>query len=216
MKNVMKLSLVAVNALAFAGIQVQAAVIPINAVGGIYNTGVDATGAVLADGTVDSNYVITASVDGPSTETAKSSASGFPIPPWLGDNSVSRWIGETAGYPSLNEGTGLFNNQTTFTSPIAGTVTIVGQWATDNAGSDILINGVSTGATSSGFSAFAPFTITAPVVVGVNTLDLVQTNAGGPGGVRAEFSSASVTPEPASLSLLGLGGLSLLARRRKA
>jgi hypothetical protein len=196
----------------------EGATIAINAAGGVYNTGVDASGATLPDGTIDLHYTITASPDGPSTETAKTSASGFPIPPWLGDDASSDWIGETAGYPSLNEGVGNFDNVTTFTSPIAGIVTITGQWATDDAGVDILLDGVSTGNTAAGFSSFSAFSITGAVTAGTNTLDFINGNTGGPGGVRVEFASAIVVPEPASIVLLGFAaiGLVCVARRRGA
>ncbi len=189
--------------------------IAINSGTGLFNTGVGATGTTLADGTLDLHYAITASPDGASTETAKTSASGFPIGPWLGDDTASDWIGETAGYPSLNEGAGLFHNDTTFSSPIAGTITITGQWATDDEGPDILLNGVSTVATSGGFGSFFPFSITGSVVAGANTLSFENFNSGGPGGVRVEFTSADVSPvpEPSSLAIFGIGALGLVIAR---
>ena len=179
----------------------------------LFNTGVDASGTPLPYGSTDPHYVITSPVTAP--ELTMDSSGGFPIPPWIGDDAVSRWDSQSQdGHGQENSST--YDNVTTFTSPLAGTVTITGKWATDDTGPNILINGVGTGATAGGFSSFTPFSITGTVVVGTNTLDFQNLNGGGgPGGVRVEITSASVTPEPASLSLLGLGGLSLLARRRR-
>ena len=50
----------------------------------------------------------------------------------------------------------MYDYETTFTVLSLGTpssTAIAGQWATDNLGGDILINGASTGITSSGFTA---------------------------------------------------------------
>ena len=57
-------------------------------------------------------------------------------------------------------------------------------------------------------------------VAGTNTLDFFVNNDGGPTGVRVEFFTAAAVPEPSSMTLLGLGALSLggyvLRRRRQA
>ncbi len=192
----------------------------ISAISGLYNTGVDNSGAVLPYGSVDPHYVIASSPDGgPLNELTMDSSNpgNFPIPPWLGDDTLSRWDSESTDHDG-NEGVGTFNNVTTFVSSTAGTVTITGQWASDDGGTNILLNGVSTGITGGAFTAWSQFTITGPVTAGVNTLDFIQTNNGGPGGVRVEFTGGTVTPEPASLLVWGLaiaGGLVAL-RRRKA
>jgi hypothetical protein len=188
---------------------------------GIFNTGVDGTGTPLADGTVgDPHYVLT-SVPSLTTDIlVRTSVGGFPIGPWLGDDGISAWIGPNND-TSLNGPTGLYDYQTTFDltglDPLSAFLT--GQWAADNEGVDILINGVSTANTAGGFTAWSPFTISSGFVSGVNTLDFLVNNDGGPTGLRVELSgtadSLSGVPEPASFMMIGLGlvGLGVRAGR---
>lgn len=56
-------------------------------------------------------------------------------------------------------------------------VRVVGSWAVDNTGLDILVNGVSTGITSPGFGSYVSFTITSGLLAGANTLDFRINNA---------------------------------------
>ena len=185
----------------------------------IFNTGVDSTGTPLPDGTVgDPNYVLTSVPGGSTTDImVLTSAGGFPIGPWLGDDAISAWIGPNND-SEADGPVGLYDYQTTF--DLAGvdptTASLVGQWATDNEGVDILINGVSTGNTAGGFSSWYSFDISSGFVSGVNTLDFIVNNDGGPTGLRVELSgTADATPEPApSLMLaIGLAGLGVLKRR---
>lgn len=227
-----KLLLTSIGVLALGVTRAGAVSIPLNSGTGLFNTGVDSSGTVLPDQTLDTHYTVVAGPDG-ANPLYSMTAAAFPLPtpgdptgPWLPNDAVSAWVSENlSSYGYGGEGMGAFHNVTSFTSPNAGTVTIKGQWSTDDSGSDIVVNettpgnastGTSTGNTAGGFSAWYPFTIVEPVVAGKNYLDFIQVDGGSPGGVRVEFTSASVTPEPASLSLLGLGGLSLLARRRRA
>src|ERR1700722_4728184 len=57
---------------------------------GLYNTGVDNAGNTLSNGTLDTHYSL---VPPAGPLQAFTSANGFPIPPWLGDDSLSTWIG---------------------------------------------------------------------------------------------------------------------------
>ena len=189
---------------------------PIN----IFNTGVDANGDVVTGGTVgDEHYTLISDPNGTITgiKTATAISEGYPIGPWLGDNSLSSWIGPNTG--DLVGPGGLFTYQTTF--DLSGldhtTASILGRWATDDQGIDILINGTATGNTSASFGVFTDFTINSGFIAGVNTLDFVVTNGHGPTGLRVEITNANAVAvdEPYALALLGLGLLGLGINRNK-
>jgi PEP-CTERM motif len=186
----------------------------------LYNTGVDAGGTPLADGTIgDPHYSLISVASGSTTEImVRTSVGGYPIPPWLPDDSLSAWIGPHNDQ-QLNSPNGTYDYQTTFS--LAGldptTASIGGNWSTDDPGLDILINGVSTGQTSLNYATWSSFAINSGFVAGVNTLDFIVANTGGgPTGLRVEMSGdARAVPEPGSIALIGLGGVMALGYLRR-
>jgi hypothetical protein len=87
----------------------------------------------------------------------------------------------------------------------------LGGWATDNTGTDILVNGTSTGITCPGFVSLTPFILTATngLVAGPNTLDFVMNNAAGatdvpnPTGLRVDLQVRSIIVPKLQLSQTG-------------
>jgi hypothetical protein len=195
----------------------------------LYNTGVDASGTPLPDATISDPHYSLLSVPGGSTTDirVRTSAGGYPIDPshYIGDDSLSAWIGPNND-PALDGPVGLYDYRTTFDltgfNPL--TAQITGRWTTDNAGVSILLNGVNTGipATSATqFNAgFVPFSITSGFQAGVNTLDFIINNDGGPTALRVEMTGTAAAPLPttavAGMTLLGGFGMVQFARRRKA
>lgn len=203
----------------------------------IYNTGVDSSNVVLADGAVDPHYTLVTSGDPafPGPDAVLVNSSSYPIPPWLANNSTSRWIAPRADEIAGNA-PGTYIYRTTFS--LAGldpaTAILTGQWASDNDGT-IRLNGslVTSGASgatgNADFGAFTAFTLNAgngTFVSGLNTLDFVVINTDlnpNPTGVRVEVAGTAdlVTgstdiPEPATFALVGivLTAGTLLTRRR--
>jgi hypothetical protein len=195
---------------------------------GLWDTGVDALASPRPNGTVgDPHYAMTSAPAGATlTIQIKTSAGGYPVPPWIGDDSSSAWIGPDSDL-NADGPVGAYIYETDFTVSSAGQITISGRWATDDEGSDILVDGVSTGQVNGGYTAFTAFSFTESVSAGTNTLDFAGYNTIGdtPTGMRVEFESASFSPAVAAAPLpstayagLGLlGGLgSLMLARRKA
>jgi hypothetical protein len=190
----------------------------------LYNTGVDLFGVPQVNGAVETHYSLLSVPGGTTNVRVATTANGFPLPPWLGDNSLSAWIGP-AGSSDLDGPVGIYTYRTTFdlTGFIPGTAVINGQWSMDNLGVDILINGVSISPSSTDFLSWTGFTISSNFVAGINTLDFVINNQGGPTGLRVEMTgdaTAATTgvPEPASFILFGagIGAIGLIRRRRTA
>ena len=195
----------------------------------LFNTGVDGSGTPLADGTIgDPHYTLSSVPSGTTDIRVRTSAGGWPIGPWLGDNATSAWIGPNNA-ANLHSPAGNYVYSTTFTIPTTAdlsTVVVTGGWGTDNPGTDILINGGTTGNTSAGFGSLTPFSIGSGFQYGLNTLDfLVNNSVGGglnPTGLRVDdlvgtYQLASAIPEPATMCALGLAvaGLSGYIRKRR-
>ncbi len=142
---------------------------------GLFNTGVDGDG-------------ISSQTTGLSTPTTQSPQ---PRPALPGPNAVtlprvspsargSRKAQIPAGShlppPPANGSDGEWRYQISFdlTGFNETTANITGEWAVDNTGIDILLNGNSTGnSNNNGFGGFTPFTISTGFVAGENTLEFI-------------------------------------------
>lgn len=170
---------------------------------GLFNTGTSVTG------TTD-NYWRIITPDGPAEVVLQSLYPGT----WVPASGSSGWVWrDNQGQPT---GTGANPLVYTFRYTFAltsnldpNTVLISGQWATDNEGNDILVNGVSTGQSSPGYTSFTGFSLNSNFRAGNNTIDFVVTDWGNIGGFRLEWISADAnllaTPEPSSMVLIALG-----------
>jgi hypothetical protein len=165
----------------------------------VYCTGVIYAGVPAADGAVDTHYRLVSSADpacpGPNAIVVISN--GWPIPPWVGNDSNSKWVGPRRDAAKMNA-PGTYTYETTFdlTGLNPATAVLTGKWATDNSGA-IRLNGVTVGTASKTFDAFTPFALNTDFVAGVNTLEFVVFNLGtspNPTGLRVEIGG---TAEPA-------------------
>jgi PEP-CTERM motif len=185
----------------------------------IFNTGVDPSAfALVGTGTLDTHY----SIISPANNTAVTvNDPGYPIPPWLANNSGSRWIGPAGNSYGVP---GPWIYRTTFNVPnvaILSTVSVSGDWATDDTGTDVRINGASTGQTDGGYGVLTSFTVNSGFVYGLNTLDFYLTNAAigiNPTGLRVDHIAGSYqVPEPgtAGLAAVAISASATLLRRRR-
>jgi hypothetical protein len=178
--------------------------------GVIFGTGVDGAN-LAANGSIDLNYILAASADTnyPGTDAIVVDDTTAPIPPWLSSGPKSKWIAPRAEQNIGNE-PGNYTYQTFFDLSGYNTtqVRLVGQWAVDNTGIDILVNGVSTGITSPGFTSFTPFVINTGFIAGLNTLDFIVNNGSpgvNPAGLRVDL-EAQITIQP-SMTITQTGDL---------
>ncbi len=192
---------------------------------GLFNTGVLNDNSLASGASVDMHYALTVSADPSSTAFV---TSAIPSPDfWIANGPNSQWIAPDSNqnFSGFGDSPGNYLYRLTFdlTGFIPTTTSISGQWAVDNIGQDIVINGVSTGNFISSVLpiGFNPFTINVGFVEGLNTLDFLVLNAPNetginPTGLRVEYLSATASPvpAPAAVWLLGSGLLALIGTAR--
>ena len=153
-----------------------------NEIVGLYNTGVDNAGAMLAQGATDSHYTI---ISGPQTGAVYIAPAD---PGWIARTSNSQWISPSAAQ-SASLPSGTYQVRTTFTvvgSPSG--IAIALSCAADDTISDIQLNGVSVAANIGGRSAWANLTLSSGFIRGANVLDFYVSNAApGPCGLQVQM-----------------------------
>jgi hypothetical protein len=174
----------------------------------VFGTGVGADGNLLAAGSVDPHYKITTSPDtdfpGPDAQVLNDAwpvAAGV----WLLNGPDSKWIAPQADQSTGNaEGDYVYETTFDLTGYDLKTISLVGQWAVDNSGTDIVLNGTSLGLTTPGFNAFTPFTITSGFLPGKNTLDFKVNNlpaTPNPTGLRVDLKGVIGSAAPVDVKL---------------
>ena len=163
----------------------------------VFNTGVDATGAVLPGGSVDPHYKLITSADatftGPDAIVTSQIAEGY----WVAQSDTSKWIAPSANqaYPGADPcntaGTYVYRTSFTLTAEEAAVLKLTGQWGADNTGTDVLLNGVSLGITAGSYAPLTAFSIPTGFVTGPNTLDFQIADSGCPNGLRVELSAST-------------------------
>lgn len=170
----------------------------------VFNTGVNNSGALLADGAKDSHYNVT-----------PPNSSAFVVaeyPGWIlnSDSTASKWISHSADSRSGDGDE--FSYKVTFSlnSCDPNSVVIQGRWAADNSG-DIYVNGTKVASGSitgdTGFKQWQSFTLNSSTTNSAfsnsitNTIEFRVKDFGVASGLRVEFQSAvakccGCTPPP--------------------
>ena len=185
----------------------------------VFNTGVDDSGAPLTAYTVDPHYTLMVSPDpnfpGPSAFVVDDTLSPIASGQWLANSSISKWIapqGDQDWTAGFGEAVGSYTYRTLIdlTGADPDRVVLTGQWSCESLGSDVQLNGVSTGnATSTDIFAvhvqWNPLLITNAFAPGTNTLDFVVNRVpyGSPPlptGLQVQLSLTNLPPPKLNIS----------------
>ncbi|MEP7339044.1 MAG: putative Ig domain-containing protein [Acidobacteriota bacterium] len=184
---------------------------------GLFNTGVDNSNVVLANGATDTHY----SLMKPDTtfDTTKVLAPPIFSVPWLANSATSKWIGPASPPNPMD---GAYTYRTTFELPSCTLLTAVinGNWAVDDTAT-MKLNGVVVASLptqlATNYTVFHPFTISSGFQSGTNelliTVNKLPNPAAQPLGLRIEMTGSAkccpcqlaMGPDFLSVGSVGMG-----------
>jgi hypothetical protein len=192
----------------------------------LFNTGVDAAGMPLSGSAVDPHYTIVnpaaLAAFGPAAYAVRSADAPTVIMPgvWLADNAQSSWLVPVPGvfFTDVPGVTDDITYRTTFdlTGYDYTSAGIDGQWAADDRGMEIRLNGVAGRLPdrSVSYDNWTRFIINGGFVAGLNTLEFDTRSTVSPTGLRVEMTGrfepiGNAVPEPGSFALAALALVAL-------
>ena len=166
---------------------------------GLFSTGVDGHGDLLAGGVQDPHYGLTTSADttwdGPEAYSVRPGEA--PIPPWIANDSTSQWITPRSDGTEVAPGPYVYSLAFDMAGLNPATAYITALYASDDSVSAIRLNGIDAVPGYAGFGSWHGLTLTEGFVAGLNTLEFVVSNSGSaanPSGLRVKFTSAKASP----------------------
>ena len=169
------------------------------------NTGVATDGSLLVAGTADGNYSLLYSADPNGTTATATSAH----PNWQQDSATAGWISPgSSGTQDWASGYYVYETLLDLTGYNPLTASLSGMIAADNEVAIYLNRAGSALYNGGGFSSSSPFLINSGFVNGINEVDFVVHNDGGPSGLMVDDTLATATtptPEASTLLLIASG-----------
>ena len=187
---------------------------------GPFNTGVDDTGAALADDAIDPHYSIVGSAAFGPAAYAKRNGGPISNGAWVDDSTASAWLVPATEY-GFTDQPGLTDAITYRTSFDLSAFTapgwrITGRWAADDSGLTIRLNGALVADVPvAQADLWHSFEIGSGILPGLNTLEFSTFSTVSPTGLRVEMATTPV-PEPSTFMLWLAGAAGLAAWRRSS
>jgi len=180
-----------------------------------FDTGIAADGSLLVSGAADSHYNLLYSADSDGTTALATTAN----PNWQQATTTAGWISPgSSGTQGWDSGYYTFETLLDLTGYDPTTASLSGLIAADNEVSIYLNGGQSALYSGGGFNSSSPFLLNNGFVNGINTIDFVVHNDGGPTGLMVDDALATAnapTPEPTNLLLLASGAMLGIVTLRK-